>query len=331
MPGSADRTIAYWLLTCAAVVFAMVVLGGVTRLTGSGLSMVDWRPIMGTIPPLTDAEWLATFEQYKQFPEYQKVNLGMDLAGFKSIFWLEYAHRVLGRGIGVLFALPLLYFWLRGRLYQPLTTKLVALLVLGGLQGLMGWYMVKSGLVDDPRVSQYRLTAHLSLAVIIIVGLVWVAWDLLYERVGVDRLALGAAFMVFVTMLSGGFVAGTDAGLLFGSWPLMGDVFVPMGVYAGGVVAAFEDPVTIQFNHRMIAYAATGVVVWLLIDRWSSGGAVRWAMVLAGVFLVAQVTLGISTLLLRVPVSLAAAHQAVGLCLLMTIVFLCHRLAKSDT
>lgn len=327
---SSDRAIAWWLIICAVTVFAMVVLGGVTRLTGSGLSMVDWRPILGAIPPLTEEAWQATFEQYKQFPEYQKVNSGMDVEGFKSIFWLEYLHRLLGRFIGLLFALPFLYFLWRGRLYQPLTTKLVVLFVLGGLQGLMGWYMVKSGLVDDPNVSQHRLTAHLSLAIVIILGLLWVAWDLLYARP--SRRDLGAflaASCVFVTMLSGGFVAGTDAGLLFGTWPLMGDRFVPEGVFAAGLLAAFEDPVTIQFNHRMLAYATSGVVLWFVFSRWRRVGAAKPVLWLVLLLLGAQVLIGIATILLRVPVPLAAAHQAVGLALLLSLAFASHRFSTT--
>ncbi len=326
---SSDRAIAWWLILCAVTVFAMVVLGGVTRLTGSGLSMVDWRPILGAIPPLTDEAWQATFEQYKQFPEYQKVNSGMDVEGFKSIFWLEYLHRLLGRFIGLLFALPFAYFLWRGQVRQPLTAKLAGLFVLGGLQGLMGWYMVKSGLVDDPNVSQYRLTAHLSLAIVIIVGLLWVAWDLLYERPARrDIAAFVAASCVLVTMLSGGFVAGTDAGLLFGTWPLMGDNFVPAGIYGAGLVAAFEDPVTIQFNHRMLAYATTGVVLWFAFSRWRLAGAVRPVLWLVLFLLAVQVLIGISTILLRVPVPLAAAHQAVGLALLLALAFAAHRFSR---
>ena len=170
------------MLVCCATVFAMVVLGGVTRLTGSGLSMVEWEPIMGVLPPLTDAEWQQSFAQYQKYPEYLLKNRGMDVEGFKSIFWLEYFHRLLGRGIGVLFAVPFLVFMFSGRIDRPLVPKLITMFVLGGLQGLMGWYMVQSGMVDDPHVSQYRLTAHLILAVWIYAYMFWVALDLLRGR-----------------------------------------------------------------------------------------------------------------------------------------------------
>ena len=265
-----DRAIAWWLFICAAAVFAMTVLGGVTRLTHSGLSMVDWQPIMGIIPPLSQAEWLATFEAYKQFPEYQKVNLGMDLEGFKRIFWFEYAHRVLGRGIGILFALPFLYFLIKRRIEAGLAWKLVGIFALGGLQGLMGWYMVMSGLVDDPRVSHYRLTAHLGLAVAIFAAILWVAWDIWFddERRRRDGPFLLVPIVLAFVIASGGFVAGTRAGLLFGTWPLMGDSFFPTGLYGAGFLASiFEDPVTIQFNHRMLAYFATAMVLGFGIAR----------------------------------------------------------------
>ena len=172
--------VAAWLLACCALVFAMVVVGGVTRLTHSGLSIVEWQPIIGAVPPLSEAQWMKTFAEYQLTPEYQKVNQGMSLAAFKSIFWWEYFHRLLGRTIGFVFLLPLLWFWRRGRIDRPLALKLAGIFVLGGLQGAMGWYMVKSGLVDDPRVSQYRLTAHLAIALAIYAAMLWTALELLY-------------------------------------------------------------------------------------------------------------------------------------------------------
>ena len=326
-----DRSIAWWLFVCAAAVFAMTVLGGVTRLTDSGLSMVDWQPIMGIIPPLSQAEWLATFEAYKQFPEYQKVNVGMDLEGFKRIFWFEYAHRVLGRGIGMLFALPFLYFLIRRRLDKPLMWKLVGIFALGGLQGLMGWYMVMSGLVDDPRVSHYRLTAHLGLAVIIFASILWVAWDIWFDQ---QRRRLDARFLIVPVVLalvicSGGFVAGTRAGLLFGTWPLMGDSFFPMGLYNTGFLASiFEDPVTIQFNHRMLAYLAIITVLSFGIGklRTATNVVLRRGIYLMFALLAVQVALGIFTILNRVPVALAASHQGVALLLFAASLFCWHRL-----
>ena len=210
---SDQRQIAYWLLTCCVLVFAMVIVGGITRLTGSGLSMVEWKPVYGILPPLNDEDWQLLFEKYQQTPEYQHVNIGMDVEGFKSIFWLEYLHRILGRIIGLVFFLPLLYFWLRKKIPMGLKPKLIAMFVLGGLQGLLGWYMVKSGLVDRPSVSQYRLTAHLLLAVLVYAYMLWVALGLLgvgqlrtVSNRGLFGLAIIALLLITITLMSGGFV-----------------------------------------------------------------------------------------------------------------------------
>ena len=330
-----DRQVASWLLLCAAVIFGMIVLGGVTRLTGSGLSMVEWRPLMGVIPPLSEEAWLATFEKYKQYPEYQKVNLGMDLAGFKSIFMYEYLHRVLGRLIGVLFFLPMMFFAWQGRVRPGVMPRLWTLFVLGGLQGLLGWYMVKSGLVDNPRVSQYRLTAHLGLAVIIYAYMLWVALDLLYPRGEGHRrarLSLVMVALVYLMILSGGLVAGTRAGFAYSTWPLMGTSFVPPGLYSmePAWLSAFEDITTIQFNHRMFAYllfALIHVFAWL---SWRDGlgrrGGVAMIALLGALWL--QVVLGISTLLMHVPVWLAAAHQGGAVLLLSAMVYASHLMVK---
>ena len=185
-----NKHIAIWLLVCCATIFAMIILGGVTRLTGSGLSMVQWEPIMGVLPPLNQSEWEETFLLYQQYPEYKLKNFAMSLGEFKSIFWFEYGHRLLGRSIGIIFLLPFLFFLIKGKINRALTPKLIAMFVLGGLQGLMGWYMVKSGLVDDPHVSQYRLTAHLALAIIIYAYIFWVALDLLVPRVEIQILVV---------------------------------------------------------------------------------------------------------------------------------------------
>lgn len=329
-----DRQVASWLLFCAAVVFGMILLGGVTRLTHSGLSMVEWKPLMGVIPPLNEQEWQATFDKYKQFPEYQKVNKGMSLEGFKSIFMYEYLHRVLGRLIGVIFAVPLLYFAVRRRLRPGHTPHLVALFCLGGLQGLLGWYMVKSGLVDNPRVSQYRLAAHLGVAVAIYAYMLWLAFDLLWSRDGpatrkaYGGLSLSMVGLVYLMILSGALVAGTRAGLAYPTWPLMGDTFIPPGLYATtpAWLAALEDVVTIQFNHRMFAYVLFILLHALafMVYRGASPGRTRLACVLLVIMLWVQVLLGISTLLLQVPVGLATAHQGGAVLLLTAILFLTH-------
>ncbi|MEZ5572183.1 MAG: COX15/CtaA family protein [Halioglobus sp.] len=331
-----DRQVARWLLFCAAVIFAMILLGGATRLTHSGLSIVEWKPLLGAIPPLTEQDWQSTFDKYKQFPEYQKVNQGMSLHAFKSIFMYEYLHRLLGRLIGVIFALPLIYFALRGRLRPGLAPGLITLFFLGALQGLLGWYMVKSGLVENPRVSQYRLTAHLGVAVAIYGYMVWLAFDLLFtrdslirsERGRYARWSLVLVALVYLMILSGGMVAGTRAGLAYPTWPLMGDTFIPPGLYTTtpAWLAMFEDITTIQFNHRMLAY-----VLFVLLTlfaffayRNASGGRGKFGAVLLVLALWVQVGLGISTLLLHVPVAFANAHQGGAVILLTATLFLCH-------
>ena len=336
---SHDRQVAAWLLFCAAVVLGMILLGGVTRLTGSGLSIVEWKPLMGVVPPLTEEGWQETFDKYRQFPEYKKVNRGMSLEGFKSIFMFEYLHRLLGRLIGVLFLLPMLYFAWRGRIRQGLMPKLVVLFFLGGCQGLLGWYMVKSGLVDNPRVSQYRLTAHLGLAVAIYAWMVWLAFDLLFPASGREQSArpYGAwagwlVALVYLMILSGGLVAGTRAGFAYSTWPLMGDSFIPRGLYAGtpAWLDMFEDITTVQFNHRIFAYLLVILigVFATLVYRSGAGGHARLAVVLLVLALAVQVVLGISTLLLHVPVPLAAAHQGGAMLLLTAMLFAGHVVRK---
>ncbi len=334
-----DRQVATWLLLCAAVIFGMIVLGGVTRLTNSGLSMVEWRPLMGIIPPLSEQAWLETFEKYKQFPEYRKVNFGMDLDGFKSIFMYEYLHRVLGRLIGVIFFVPMVYFAVKGRVRAGVMPKLWILFFMGGLQGLLGWYMVKSGLVSNPRVSQYRLTAHLGLAFAIYAYMLWVAFDLLFKpaAAGVSRqlarYSLALVALVYLMILSGGLVAGTRAGFAYSTWPLMGTSFIPQGLYATSPawLAMFEDITTIQFNHRIFAYVLFALIHLFAFSAWRAGVSVRGRVAL-GLLLAAlwlQVILGISTLLLHVPVWLAAAHQGGAVLLLSATLFAGHHLVRS--
>jgi cytochrome c oxidase assembly protein subunit 15 len=326
---AAHRRIALWLLVCAGLVFAMVVLGGVTRLTRSGLSIVEWQPLAGAIPPLTEADWQALFEKYKLTPEYQKVNVGMDLAGFKGIFWLEYLHRLLGRLIGIAFLLPFLYFLIRRQIDKPLVPKLVTLFVLGGLQGLMGWLMVASGLVDIPRVSPYRLTAHLGLALLIYGYMLWVALGLLYPRTdagaglpALRRHGTALTALIVVTFLAGGFVAGTRAGFVFNDWPWMHGKLIPDGLYAMSPPWAdwFENVATVQFHHRLLAYVVAATVAWFGWKAWRAGPPVRARALLPWLLAVAaaQVLLGIATLLTHVSVPIAALHQA-GALLLFTV------------
>jgi cytochrome c oxidase assembly protein subunit 15 len=326
---------------CAGLVFAMVVLGGVTRLTRSGLSIVEWQPLMGAIPPLTEADWLALFEKYKQTPEYLKVNVGMDLAGFQGIFWLEYLHRLLGRLIGIVFLLPFLYFLVRRQIERPLMPKLIAMFVLGGLQGLMGWLMVASGLVDLPRVSPYRLTAHLGLALLIYGYMLWVALGLFHPRpeAGAERRPLrrfGIALMtlITVTFLAGGFVAGTRAGFAFNDWPWMHGRLIPDGLYAMTPLWAdwFENVATVQFHHRLLAYALAIAVAlfWWRARGVSLPARARALLPWLLAVLAAQVLLGILTLLYIVPVSLAALHQAGAMVLFTVALVLNHALRLNN-
>lgn len=330
-----DRQIAIWLVVCAAVIFGMIILGGVTRLTHSGLSMVEWKPLVGIIPPLSSLEWQETFYKYQQFPEYQKVNMGMSLSEFKSIFLFEYAHRVLGRLIGVIFLIPFLFFWLSGRIKAGLSPKLMIMFVLGGLQGLLGWYMVKSGLVDDPNVSQYRLTAHLGAAVIIYGFILWVAFDLIFSvpekgSTGSSLFTYARAItgLLFLMILSGGLVAGTRAGLAYNTFPLMGDSFIPGGLYSSSPfwMAAFNDITTIQFNHRIFAYLLCALISGFVFSalRQPLSDRARFGVYALLFMLLVQVTLGISTLLLLVPVSIAAAHQGGAVLLFTCSLFVTH-------
>ena len=324
-----ERLIANWLTVCCVVIFGMILLGGVTRLTHSGLSMVEWRPLVGIIPPLSEAEWMRVFNEYKLSPEYQLINFGMDLAGFKSIFLFEYLHRVLGRLIGLLYFLPLVYFWVKGRIPSDVKGRLVVFLILGGCQGLLGWYMVKSGLVQDPRVSQYRLAAHLGLAIFLYCCLAWLAFELHARARGwqtktqtqVAPWGLALVVLVFVMALSGALVAGTRAGFAYSTWPLMGTQFVPDGLYSMSPwwKSIFEDITTVQFNHRMFAYGLIvliGIYSWKL---WSTGLKTPATFVL--VALIVQVLLGISALLLHIPVSIGAAHQGGAVVLLTALIF----------
>jgi cytochrome c oxidase assembly protein subunit 15 len=336
-----DRQVATWLLFCAAVILGMILLGAVTRLTNSGLSMVEWKPLVGIIPPLSEEAWQETFDKYRQFPEYKKINRGMSVDDFKSIFMYEYLHRVLGRLIGILFLLPMLFFAWRGSLRPGLMPKLLVLFFLGGCQGLLGWYMVKSGLVDNPRVSQYRLTAHLGLAVAIYAYMLWLALDLLLcatssgsaqSQRPYGRLSKALVGLVYLMILSGGLVAGTRAGFAYSTWPLMGDSFIPRGLYAGtpAWLDMFEDITTVQFNHRIFAYLLTILISGfaVLVYRSGLGGRARLSVTVLMLALGMQLLLGISTLLLHVPVALAAAHQLGAMFLLTTTLFASHVLTR---
>ena len=330
-----DRAVAAWLLVCCALVFAIVVVGGITRLTHSGLSIVEWQPIVGALPPLDEAGWQETFGKYKQTPQYRLVNPGMSLDGFKSIFWWEYIHRLLGRLIGAAFLLPLLWFALRGRIARALAWKFAAIFGLGALQGALGWYMVQSGLVDNPRVSQFRLTAHLGIAFLIYAAMLWIVFDLLFTRAGpvsrrLRRFAFALAALIFVMVLSGGLVAGTRAGLAYNTFPLMNGRFVPPEIFAlEPWYLNFSNNIsTVQFDHRLIAWLLAFLVpwFWLRVRREAAPRRARLAADLLLGALALQIALGITTLLLAVPVPLAAAHQAGALLVFSAALFSAHSL-----
>ncbi len=317
----AGRGVRLWLYGVAALIFAMILVGGVTRLTDSGLSITEWQPILGAVPPLSEADWQDAFAKYQQIPEYKLVNPGMSLAAFKSIYWWEWTHRFLGRFIGAAFLLPFLTFWLTGRIGRPLMPKLLGIFVLGGLQGGLGWYMVMSGLVDRVDVSQYRLAAHLSLAVLIYGAVLWVAWGAGRQPAALRGPAVrgallvsgaGLAALVFLQIALGGLVAGLDAGQGYNTWPLMDGALIPDGLNAmqPWYRNLFESALTVQFQHRMVAYA---VALWALVQVWMATGGpapVRSSAGLLALAVLAQIGLGVSTLLAQAPLGLSLAHQA---------------------
>lgn len=337
-PDRASKMIAAWLFILCGMVFIMVILGGLTRLTHSGLSMVDWRPITGWLPPMNSAEWQAVFDLYKESPEFKKVNYAMTVEDFKSIFWLEYVHRLWGRSMGVVFLLPFLFFLVKGWVSRPLVPRLILMFMLGGLQGVLGWYMVKSGLIDNPDVSQYRLTAHFSAAVIIYGYMFWVALSLLktphntlrHVPHGLARATLVTAAWIFMTMMSGAFVAGLDAGLTYNTFPLMDGQIVPDGLWRQSpwYLNVFENITTVQFDHRIFAETTLLLVIgiWFAVRKSDLPMVARSAFhALLGMALV-QVSLGIATLLYVVPVSLASLHQAGALVLFTLALWALHRL-----
>jgi cytochrome c oxidase assembly protein subunit 15 len=316
------RRVAGWLLLCAALVFAMVLVGGVTRLTRSGLSIVEWQPLVGALPPLSQADWEALFARYRETPEFRLVNFEMTLQGFKGIFWWEYLHRLLGRAIGFVFLLPFLWFLLRGRLEKPLAWKLAGIFLLGALQGAMGWIMVQSGLVDDPKVDPVRLSAHLGIALAIFSAELWLALELLAPRkISLERLPAALPFVVFAMALSGGMVAGLRAGYAYNSFPLMNGHLVPPEVLS-------LEPWWRNFVYNMAAVQLVHrAFFWLLgvlvpIVWWRARDTAAGIALLAAFIL--QAALGITTLLMGVPVGFGAAHQGGAVLLLAAALWTAH-------
>jgi cytochrome c oxidase assembly protein subunit 15 len=307
-----------WLLVVAALVFVMVSIGGATRLTGSGLSITEWQPIMGTLPPLSQTDWLEAFAKYRQIPQYEHVNRGMSLEAFKVIFWWEWTHRFLGRLIGAVFLLPFLYFLAAGRISRALAARLAGLFALGALQGAVGWYMVRSGLADRIDVSQYRLALHLGLAILIFGALIWVAlsldrrWDRVWSPQAITAGLI--LLLVFVQIELGALVAGLKAGAGYNTWPRMDGRLVPggLGAMQPWYLNLFENALTVQFNHRVVAYALVLAVLWHAwsVRRGTGGSRMRGSAVVLAVAVLAQAALGIWTLLAQVPLALGLAHQA---------------------
>lgn len=325
------RIIGYWLLFMTGLVLLMVMVGGATRLTESGLSMVDWRPVTGTLPPLSHEAWQAEFAKYQTSPEYRLRNQGMSLEEFKGIFYWEWGHRLLGRLIGLFFFMPLVWFWFRKKIPEGYKSKLVVLFLLGGSQGLLGWYMVMSGLVDEPAVSHYRLAAHLSLALFIMAALYWTALSLLNPlpatTAGNLKILTHLAMLILVLQLvMGALVAGLKAGLIYNSWPLMGDGFVPPGLLALEPAWRnfFDNAVTVQFDHRIGAYALSIVAAMIAVLGWKAGGTLRIASSVFVIAVAGQMVLGIITLVLEVPVAWGTAHQVGGAIVLLSLVHLMH-------
>jgi cytochrome c oxidase assembly protein subunit 15 len=325
-----------WLYSVAFLVFIMVVVGGITRLTESGLSITEWKPVTGALPPLSEADWLSEFEKYKQIPEYLEINgpAGMTLADFKFIYFWEWVHRLLGRLIGVAFALPLLWFAVKRAIPSGYGWRLVALLALGGLQGTIGWWMVSSGLSERTDVSHFRLAVHLLTALFILGGLVWTALDLRQLSAGVPRparmtgLGLAVLAVLFLQLLFGAYTAGLDAGYVSSSWPLMNDYFVPGGIdWTSGIWHALNnDPYLIHFIHRWWAWVAVGLLIFLArkvrpLDRRAS--------VAIHIAFGSQILLGIATVMTGIDIHLAVLHQAVGALVVASTVWGVHLIGRA--
>lgn len=330
---STNRSILIWLLGTCFLIWLMIILGGATRLTHSGLSIVEWKPITGVIPPLNHDQWLVEFEKYQQFPEYKLINHGMSLSSFQFIYFMEYAHRLLGRLMGLWFMIPLVFFWMRQRLSFTLKKRALIALVLGMSQGFLGWYMVKSGLVKDPSVSHYRLTAHLALAIALYGLLFWTALQVMGgstskpETPLIRRLSLYSCIAISLTILYGGLVAGLKAGLIYNTFPLMEGQFIPgeWSFHTPLWVNLFENAALVQWVHRWIALTTLGLVLFTCWKTWALSPnkhtkvtACYFALVAVG-----QATLGILTLLLQVPVILGTLHQGTAVMLLSLGLYLC--------
>ncbi len=326
-----------WLLVICAMIYSVIAIGGYTRLTQSGLSMVDWRPISGVLPPLTQTQWIAEFEHYQQFPEYKTVNIDLSLQGFKRIFWIEYTHRMAGRLVALAFLIPFLFFQFRGYFSIAMSLRLIAVFLVGGLQGLLGWYMVRSGMVSDPSVSQYRLAAHLSLAVLLYSYVLWLSIGLICKkfRLGYPersrQLSAGIAIcigLVAIMLVSGGFMSGTRAGFVVNTYPRMNGEWIPDMLFSLTPlwVNLFENVIAIQFTHRWVAFALVMATAIVWFQRFSMDrSAVRILLDIAMIVVICQFCLGVATLVSRVQLPIALAHQS-GFVMLLSILIIMLRL-----
>jgi heme a synthase len=325
LPAKRARILRLWLGSIAVLIVAMILVGGATRLTDSGLSITEWQPIVGAVPPLSESAWQKAFEAYQKIPEYLELKRGMSLDAFKTIYWWEWAHRFLGRLIGFVFLAPFIGFWLAGFIPRALLPRLLGLFLLGGIQGAVGWYMVKSGLSGRVDVSQYRLAAHLGIAVLILGYTLWLLFGLGAEerprqnprtRPAVSIAAAAVLGLIYLQILAGALVAGLDAGMGYNTWPLINGAFVPegLGALSPPYLNLFENPLTVQFDHRLLGYAVVlatlGQAAWLAAAARSKSSALIGSALTLACLVLLQATLGVWTLLLAVPLPLGLAHQA---------------------
>jgi Uncharacterized protein required for cytochrome oxidase assembly len=332
-------SVGLWLFAMAGLVIAMLAIGGLTRLTGSGLSITEWKPILGAIPPLSHEAWMDAFHRYQQIPQYHVLNMGMTLEGFKAIYWWEWSHRLLGRAIGFAFLVPFAWFAVTGAIHRADWPRMLILFALGGLQGLIGWWMVASGLEVRTSVSQYRLAIHLGTAVVLLGALLWVGLEYIRGRkVAVltrpAKLAFCLAGLVFFQMLLGALVAGLHAGKHYNTWPSMDGGFLPDRPWAEGWMSFFENPGLAQFDHRMAAYAVAAAVwlfwSWLRTrNRTPVPAMAKWASTAVLAVTAVQIFAGIETLIYQVPVWLGAVHQVIAALLFGTAIWLAFELTPS--
>lgn len=334
-PARTSPAVVTWLAILCLMVFAMISVGGATRLTQSGLSMVDWHPVTGIVPPMSELQWTEEFNKYKNSPEYKLVNKGMSVQAFKSIYYMEWGHRVLGRLLALVFLVPFVFFLLTRRIHIRWVLPLLSIFILGGLQGLLGWYMVKSGLVDDPSVSQYRLTAHLSLAVFLFGALLWITLSMargrtvfVQERSG-GRVAASGLIVILIALMiiTGGFMAGTKAGHVHNTFPLIDGSWWPGNVFAMQPLwlNLFENVTTIQVVHRYLAMTTTAIIVVFCLANFRRA----FSVIIMLCLVVLQFVLGVMALVSQVPVHLGVLHQACAMLLFASALLTLHRLKNS--